>query len=302
MENRSRIHSYFIVCAFLFSGIGICVISVSANPLTEVTITLFEEEVHVDVSPGSTGIVTIDGSVTCEKWGFDQVTVYLNATSTHGEASVVPPSMIFGGSGGSVDTLSFIAQTRVPQGTSSSELVTLTVDGVYTQGGLQYDMESKSSLIIVDQYFQIEANSTEGFSRREKAGENTDITLNIHNAGNGNDIFEIDFKNRESLEGYGFNLPSPMDLSMPEKSSENVSLAIGIPEDISGTYDMEISITSLGSKNSNKPFILIIPIEMKVLEKSIGDHIGSFILSPLMLVVIILVIIAVIVIRKKRSG
>ncbi|UCG68017.1 MAG: hypothetical protein JSV09_09250 [Thermoplasmata archaeon] len=302
MENRSRILGTFSVLMILTSAINIFIVPAYANPLTEVTLSLQEEPAHADVSPESSGIVKIDGTVTCVKWGPDQVKVFLNATSTHGGASVIPPSFVFSGTGGSEDTKPFAVTTRVPQGTSSSELVTVTVSGNYVQGGLQYDIEPQSALIIVDQYYLVEANSTEGFDLTGKAGGNKDIKLNIQNAGNGNDVFEIDFQNRGDLEVKGFNLPAPKEIALPEKSNESINFAIGIPEDISGTYDMEISITSLGSMNNNEPVSQIVPINMKVLEKSIAEHIGSFIFSPLMLVVIIIVIIVAIFIKKKRSG
>ena len=302
MENSSRILVTLTVLMILTLTICFGVIPVSANPLTEVTLSLQEEPAYADVSPGSSGLVNIEGTVTCEKWGPDQVKVYLNATSTHGGASVVPPSYVFTGTGGSEETKPFGVTTRVPQGTSSSELVTVTVSGYYVQSALQYDIEPQSALIIVDQYYLVEVNSTEGLDLTGKAGENKDIKLNIKNAGNGNDVFEIDFQNRGDLEVKGFNLPAPKEITLHEESNENISLAIGIPEDISGTYDMEISITSLGSVNNNEPVSRIVSIKMKVLEKSITEHIGSFIFSPLMLVVIIIVIIVAIIIKKKRSG
>lgn len=303
MENRDRILGLFVALVFIFSIIQIFVLPSKANPLTEVEVDLQDEPAKVDVSPGSSGIVKMDGTVYCKKWGPDQVKVYLNATSTFGGAGVIPPSLVFGGSGGSEETKPISVTTRVPQGTSCSETGTVILSGYYVQGGLQYEIEPDSATIIVLQYYLISTGyEKHNINKTAKSGENTEIKFEMKNAGNGNDIFVIDFANREFLEEEGFSLSDLKEYVMPENGKENVSLKIGIPEDKSGNYDLEIFIQSKGSEESDFIAISTIPARLNIVEPSITEKISSVVLSPLFIGVIILIIVIIVVLIRRKKG
>jgi hypothetical protein len=89
-----------------------------ASPLTIVTLSLQPDPPKVDVSPGSAGIVTMHGSVTCTKYGPDLVKVFLTGSSDFGPAPVVPASFVFSGQAGAENTDTFSVTTRVPMGTT----------------------------------------------------------------------------------------------------------------------------------------------------------------------------------------
>ena len=303
MEKRNRILGLFVALVFLFSSIQIFVLPSKANPLTEVEVDLQDEPAKVDVSPGSSGIVKMEGTVYCKKWGPDQVKVYLNATSTFGGASVIPPSLVFGGSGGSEETKSIAVTTRVPQGTSCSETGTVTLSGYYVQSGFQYEIEPDSGTIIVLQYYLIATGyEKSNINKTAKPGEDTEIKFEMKNAGNGNDIFVIDFANREFLEEEGFKLPDPKEYVMPENGKENVSLKIGISEDKSINYNLEIFIQSKGSEESGFTATSTIPARVNIVESSITEKIGSVVLSPLFIGAMVIIIVIIVVLIRRKKG
>jgi len=279
MGKIGQVLVFIMVVGVLFSGIPLSAIPARANPLTVVTIELPEEPVEVDVSPGSDGIVEVEGTVTCKKYGPDEVKVFLMASSDTGGASVEPPSFVFSGVSGSEETKSFSVSTRVPMGYTSSATPTLTVSGHYDQGGLRTSIQPVSILIIILQYYKIEVD-IEDREITVKSGENAKIEFVVTNVGNGDDIIEIDFKNREYLQSKGFNLPSPLEVQMAENANKSISLEIGAPEDKSGGYIAEVSILSKGSIGSNYPEEVIMSIHLKV-TSSFGGQIGSIITSPL---------------------
>lgn len=306
MGNRGQVLVLLIVFGIFFLLTPLLTYQGEASPFTEVTVDLQEEPARVDVSPGSAGIVTIHGFVTCIKWGPDLVKVYLNATSDFGPAPVVPASFVFSGSSGSESVESFSVSTQVPQGTSSSETPTITVSGYYDQGGMRNLIEPDTALIIVEQYYLAEVypekNNGGGFNLTVKSGENVKLDFIVHNAGNGNDIFEIDFENRDELENKSLKLPAPFKISIPEKGNESVSLRIGTPEVSTRGYALRLMVLSKGSMEDGHQVKAIKLVSLWVEEKSIAEKIGSIILSPLVIVLIVVIILVSIIIWLKRRG
>lgn len=299
MGKRGQVLVLLIVLGVLFSSTPLFAIPVPASPLTVVTIQLPEEPVEVDVSPGSSGIVEVDGTVTCRKVGPDQVKVTLIGQSETGGASVEPVSMVFAGVSGSEETQPFRATTRVPMGYTSSATPTLTVSGVFVQGGLQYSIEPNSVIIIVLQYYKILFSFEEGEIEVE-SGENANINMQILNAGNGEDTFLIDFENREDLRSRGFNLPEPKEITFAEDESRNITLAIGVPEDISGNFQIRISVLSKGSVQSDSPEMELRTCFLNV-KKSITGQIVSLFISPFALIIAVIVVVIILLLIMKRK-
>ena len=306
MGNRGQVLVLLMVFGIFFSLTPLLPYQGEASPFTEVTVELQEEPAGVDVSPGSAGIVTIHGTLTCIKWGPDLVKVFLIANSTLGDAHVVPANFVFSGSSGSESVESFSVSTQVPQGTSSSESPTITVSGYYDQGGIRYSIEPDTALIIVEQYYLAEVypgeNNGGGFNLTVKSGENVKLDFIVHNAGNGNDIFEIDFENRDELETKGLKLPAPFKISIPEKGNESVSLRIGTPEVSTRGYSIRLLVLSKGSLEGDYQVKAIKLVSLWVEEKSIAEKIGSFLLSPLVIVLIVVIILISIIVWLKRRG
>ena len=306
MGNRGQVLVLLIMFGIFFSVTPLLAYQGEANPFTEVTVELQEEPARVDVSPGSSGIVKLSGTVYCKKWGPDQVKVFLNATSTHGGASVVPSEHVFASASGSEETKPFTVTTRVAQCTYCYETVTVTVSGYYVQGGMQYDIEPKTALITVEQYFRVEVyregDNKQEFDLTAKSGESVDLNLIIHNAGNGNDIFVIDFENRDELENDDLELPEPVEIPVPEKGNESVSLRIGIPEVSTTGFSLVLIVLSKGSLDSEYIEKVYTFVTLLVEEKSIAEKIGSVLLSPLVIVLIVVIILVSIIVGLKRRG
>jgi hypothetical protein len=299
MEIKGQIFVLLMVIGIFFPFTFLCNFPVKASQLTTVTLELQEEPVEVDVSPGSPGIFEVEGTVTCKKWGPDTVEVFLIGSSDTGGASVEPPNLVFDGISGTEETKSFSVSTRVPMGFTSSATPTITVSGTYDQGVLKYSIPPASQMIVILQYYKIEMD-VDNKEVTVKSGENAKIEFVVVNVGNGDDIFEIDFENREYLQSKGFKLPAPFKVQMAEDENKTISLDIGAPEDKSGGFVAEISILSKGSLSSDVTVKEIKPIHLKV-TSSFSEQIGSFITSPLMIVIIIVILVAVFLKLKRRE-
>jgi hypothetical protein len=305
MRKIRRLAVWIVISQVLFSVLLILPSS-CASPLTEVTLDLQDESPTVDVSPGSSGIAIAHGTVTCEKWGPDLVKVFLSANSTIGSASVVPASFVFSGSAGAVSVSTFSVTTKVPVGTSCEEEVSVSVDGYYDQGGMRYTIDPVSIDITILQYYRIDVFFDKGGSREKnqtiiKSGDSMTLDFIVHNAGNGNDKFEVDLLNREELENEGFQLPNPITISIPEKKNESLSWRIGTSEDMIGRYLLEIFVISKGSVETGENNSLIKPIYVKIEERTLTDRIGAVLLSPTVILLLIIVSLIMIVVWYKRK-
>ncbi len=300
MSNRGRVLFSLMFVAVLFLAPHLSIIPVKASPLTTVTLDLQDETPEVDVSPGSSGIVEVFGEVTCNKYGPDEVKVFLTGQSETGGCSVEPPSFVFSGVSGSEETEPFILTIRVPMGYTSKATPELSVGGNFDQGGLRTSISPVSTMIVVLQYYKIEYEVKER-SFRCNSGEDAEIKFRAINVANGDDTFIIDIENGDSLESEGFKLFTPMEIQMPEDENKSVSLKIEVPEGISGDYLVEVSIVSKGSLDSGYPEMVVIVFELKVEPGSIGEVIGSILTSPLTILILVIVIITAIVLKLKQK-
>lgn len=300
MGNRGQVLVLLIVLGVLISAVYLFVIPVKANPLTQVTLELPEEPLTVDVSPGSDGIVEVNGMVTCRKVGPDLVKVYLTGSSDFGPAPVVPSNFVFSGASGTQSTETFTVTTRVPMGHTSSASPVLTVSGYFDQGGLRNEIEPKSVSIIILQYYLIKPSKTT-FVLRVDSGENVDVDLTLSNEGNGDDIFLIDFINRDKLEDKGFELPDNIEISMPEKTNKSIILKYGASKEVTGTYASQIIISSKGSEQSGSPVKIPINVYLKVGGPGIMGNVVSYFISPFMLFAAVMVIVIVLILRTKKK-
>ena len=304
MEKFGRIFVWALTICMLFSIILSGSIFTVGNPLTEVTLDLQDESPKVDVSPGSSGMVTITGSVTCKKWGPDLVKVYLTGNSSHGDASVIPHDMVFDGSAGSVEERTFSVYTRIPKGTSCYETITVTISGYYVQGSMQYEIEPVSIEIIVLQYYRVEVffnnGQSQNFNTTVKSGSRVNLEFLVHNAGNGNDRFEVDFEDREEWENEGFGLPDPIEISLKEKRNKSISWTIKTPADKYQLNFIMLQVSSLGSRENGGKIRYLSPIYIRTNEHTITDRIGSVLFSPLVILLIIVISLIIIVVWFKK--
>ena len=301
MRNRGRVSVSIMTLIAILLIPQLFFIQVKANPFTTVNLSLQGDPPCVDVSPGSSGIVTVTGEVRCTKYGPDPIEVYLLAESETGGASVVPPNFIFTGSSGTTQTDTFTVTTRVPMGYSSSATPTITVSGTYSQGISSDTIASVSTIIIILQYYDVEVSSEKGFNLTTRAGEDVNLDFKVHNIGNGNDIFLIDFMNRDAMEDRGFKFPKPLEITLPEEATESLSLNIGVPEDKSGDFLLVLSVSSKGSEENIFSVQVVKEIYLEVKAQSFAEKIGSFFLSPLLILVIVILVVIAIIIKLKRG-
>ncbi len=296
MRNTGRVLViFFILTAFLLAP-SICIIPAKANPLTTVTLGLQEDPPHVDVSPGSSGLVEMQGWVKCVKYGPDQVKVFLEAQCDVGGASVIPPSMVFSGATWSEQTENFNVTTKVPQGYPCAATPQITVGGHYEQGGMQYQIEPVSQIIIIEQYFGIEASCRDGGELTCEPGEIIGLKISTGNTGNGEDTFLVDIENRALLKDKGFKLNDPVEINMQESEYKPVTLLVDIPQQITGNHAVHLIIISQGSEDSDFVCKQRLTINLEIVENntfgSTTSNEQSFRIDYLILLFVVILIAA----------
>ncbi len=301
MGVKGQVIVWSLVCGLLLSVLIIFPTPSSASPFTVVTLNLQGEPPKVDVSPGSSGIVEVDGNVTCLKYGPDQVKVSLTSSSDISGASCEPPNFVFDGISGSEETQPFKISTRIPQGTTSSATPQVTVSGNYIQGGLVSNINPVSTIIEIIPYCKIEAKVSDS-DLDVNAGGEVGVELRIVNVGNCDDSYEIDINNKDNLRDRGFNFPGAMEITLPEKENETINWRIGTDQDMSGGYFMEFKVISKTTENDDSPVYAITSFRINVIKQSITEQIGSYFLSPIAIILSIIVIISALVYKKRKNG
>jgi len=199
-----------------------------ASPITVVTLNLQGEPPKVDVSPGSAGIVKIDGTVTCLKYGPDQVKVFLQGQSDTGGASVIPPSLVFGGTGGTEETKVFAITTRVPQGYTFMATPQVTVSGYFVQGGLQYEIPPVTQIIEIEPYYKLEVDTPP--PQEIGAGEFVYFAIRITNVGNSEDTYRFEFLNLEKLQENQWTVATITDKTFIEDEMKTITVSAQAPQ------------------------------------------------------------------------
>ncbi len=199
-----------------------------ASPLTIVTLSLQADPPKVDVSPGSAGIVTMHGTVTCTKFGPDLVKVFLTGTSDFGTAPVVPSSFVFSGSAGTATTEKFSVTTRVPMGTTFTLTPAVTVQGYYDQGALRDTVNPVSQIIQIEPYYKLEVDSPP--PQEIGAGEYVYFLLKITNVGNTEDTYEFVFLNLEDLQDDQWTVATITPKTFQEDDIKTITVSAQAPQ------------------------------------------------------------------------
>ncbi len=301
MGRKIRLYVSIGTFLILIMMTFLAALPVSASPLTSVTLDLQDEAPSVDVSPGSSGIVEVNGVVTCVKYGPDQVKVSLAGSSDMGGTSVDPPNMVFSGVSGVEETRTFMATTRVPQGTTSTATPELMVSGIFVQGGLQYPVNPVSIIIEVVPYCKIAVEPVER-EIKVNAGEDLHIEAVITNVGNCEDIYSIDMMNRASLANNGFGMPSPMEITFLEKENRTIDWKMETKSHMSGKYYMRMSVYSKTIEEGVESVSAFAAYEVEIIAQPLTNFVFSFLLSPFMIVIIVVIVIVGMVYRNKKKS
>lgn len=221
---------------------------VKASPFTTVNLALESDPPEVDVSPGSSGIVTMEGTVTCVKWGPDTVKVSLIAEADCGEASIVPANFVFSQSSGTEESEAFSVTTRVPNGYPYLATPAITVSGYWDQGGLRTQIAPVSQIIIILPYYKMEISVIDPIISAAP-GDNVDFNFNLYNKGNCEDIYQVDIENRAPMNKKGFKLSAPVEVPICPDEGRNVFFEIWVPENITGNFTLYFSVRSEGAES-----------------------------------------------------
>ncbi len=226
--NRMKRYSIIMVALLTLTMIGTMLTiipeSAEASPITVVTVALDPTPPRVDVSPGASGIVTITGSVQCEKYGPDQVKVSLYSSSDTGSASVMPSMLVFSQSG----EQSIGVTTRVPQGYTFSATPSVTVSGNFVQGGLQYPTNAATQLVEIEPYYKLEVDTPP--PAEIGPGEFVYFPIKITNVGNAEDTYRFEFLNLEDLNDDQWTIATITDKTFVEDEFKTITVSAQAPQ------------------------------------------------------------------------
>jgi hypothetical protein len=228
MKRRSFM-AVLLLTLTMFSAMLVLIPEESeASQLTIVTISVQATPPEVDVSPGSPGIVVMNGEVRCTKYGPDPVEVYLIAASDTGGASVVPPNFVFSGSTGTTQTDTFAVTTRVPMGYTFMATPQITVSGTYSQGALSYTIPPVMQIIKILPYYKLELETPP--PQEIGPGEFVYFPIKITNVGNAEDTYRFDFINLEDLTKDQWTVAPITDKTLPEDEMQQVTVTAQAPQ------------------------------------------------------------------------
>jgi hypothetical protein len=229
---RMKRLSIMLIALLTLSMFSMMIITVpeeaEASPLTIVLLSLQAEPPKVDVSPGSAGIITMLGSVTCTKYGPDPVKVFLTGSSDFGPAPVVPSSFVFGGSAGTESSATFSVTTRVPVGTTFTLTPAVTVQGRYDQGGLTGTISAVNQIIQIEPYYKLEVDTPP--PQEIGAGEFVYFAIKITNVGNTEDTYEFIFQNLEKLQEIGWIVATITPKTFQEDDVKTITVSAQAPQ------------------------------------------------------------------------
>ena len=264
----------------------------AAGPLTTVTIET-EPLTEIEVAPGSLGQGAVQGNVTCVTLDPAPVIVNLNADTTIGTSTLDHPQMEFQGVG--TDTQEFKIVIQVPILITSSGEHTCTVSGTWQQGATSDSAEGDMFQVIIlpFSYCNITCNSPE---KEITQGESVSFKLLLNNAGNIDEIYNVNIANRDELEEKGITIDTIDEIAVVEQGFEKLEMDVHTSSDTpSRVYHIAVVITS---EVTEEPVEFEFLLFLRVEDKIAGVDVLS---NPLVLIIIaVVIIVSIVVYIKKR--
>ncbi len=238
MRKRLRYMKFGIMMGIMLIGLLITMVSVpdeaeAAPTLTPIaTIGLVQSQQTADVSPGSLGIVTFDGTVTCVVNSATTAIVQLEATDTWTSAVVTPSAIEFSNTNAGAKT--FQVSVKAPLYTSRNVVGQVVVSGkVIMYPGRLYGTvqptDGVKARIDIDSFYKFQINAPKKY---QEVGPGQQMVYNVHviNQGNIRDTFEIDIENEEQLTKAGFVLTlSQRVIDVEELEEKVIKLTVNTP-------------------------------------------------------------------------
>jgi hypothetical protein len=249
MKKRNGIAVALLIWMVIGSMISGISGRAKASPNTVVKLCVQPEPPKVDVSPESSGIVTLTGTVYCLKYGPDDVKVSLGGSSNFGGVKVIPPTMIIAGTGGAEESRTFAVTTRVPMGTLASGKGSITVSGSFIQGDLQYPISTVSQFIEIEPFYKMEADKPQTQEARE--GEFVYIPIKMTNLGNTEDTYEFQFLNLKDLANKQWTVATitPKHFLAGQTQTLIVSAQVPFEDDKEGDYIQPFTLKILSQQS-----------------------------------------------------
>lgn len=294
-DNMRKVSPILLVSFFvLLSCLTIVPTSIKADLITTVTIQIGPSSRDVDVAPGSTGIVSATGNVTCDTLNTAApCMVELSGNTTIGSVSISPAGMIFQGTDDNVQK--FVVDVTVPILTSASEEHFCTISGTWEQGTRSGQAEPDTFQIIVLPFYHPEI-ACESPTKEVTKGDSVSFNLVINNSGNTNDVYQVDIANRNELEEDEITFKAIDEIAILEQGAGDVDLVIHTSSDTNDkVYDIRVVVYStLEDEPERTEYILALWVKEDTFD--LGD-----IFNPLVLIIIlVVVIVGFIVYIKKR--
>jgi len=266
--------------------------AVAAPP--EVTLSLEESEIEVDVDPKASGQVRIFGSVKCR----DHVQVIeVNLQAEAGDfATLVSPSKITLEPG--LNEERFEIFIMVPN-FSPVATYTITAAGSYhtIPGGILYELEPVMCLLKIKPFMLIRASPN--YDRITlKPGDQVDISMTINNDGNYDEEFYVTLsdKNEAIVKDWQISIVPDTTLITQERSNQTFILKIKIPNDTpERNYLLIISIIAGDDSEgiaTKAEYSLRINVQ--------SDSLFSTIMWPWLVSAIVVVLLILLVIWKRK--
>ncbi len=267
-----------------------------ASPITVVTLSLEGEPPKADVSPGSSGIIKVQGTVTCVKYGPDQVKVSLIAQSDTGGASVIPAFHVFAGSTASEESKQFTITTRVPMGYTFMATPQIVISGSFSQGGLIYEVPPVMQIIEVLPYYKLQVDTPP--PQEIGAGEFVYFAIRITNVGNAEDTYRFDFLNLKDLQDKQWTVATITDKTFNEDEIRTIEVSAQAPQTWTiwrnEVTPFNLRITSIQSEETT--FLVRYDVPLYVRQK--GIYIPGF--SPVFAILGIGIV--ALIMGKRRLG
>ncbi len=274
MGSLGRKVLVILICTWVISNIFlICIPEKAAGPiiLPIATISLVQTNQTADVSPGATGIVIFDGTVSCVFNSATTAIVSLEATDTWNSAIVTPSALEFSSTNPGAKT--FQVSVKAPLYTSHNVVGQMIVTGMVvmypsTLIGTVQPSDGVTGRIDIAQFygFSLRCNQTyiESYPDSEVI-----FDVSIQNIGNGWDTLSICLKDCDHLINRGFRTFLSTDtIDIYEIDTHVVNIQIIVPDHVTSkneVFSFAVEVTSEGCKMNDESTKISIATQSELL-------------------------------------
>lgn len=287
-KNLKKVWEFRCIVSLVILIITISLITVIPKPVKAVgqPVVILEwissPEQIANVSPGSTGIVTFQGTVSGDMSvgsNVQTIIVTLNVTDDNGWSCVISPYQF------NIQPnvpMPFEVNVRVPIGANFCEIDTIyvTAQGVTYPGATPATVQPDplNGVIHIKQYYKFQLSCDQPYKEIEM-GSKAEYNLTIRNVGNGRDTFRINITNLNNLTRDGFNVGlSTPTIAIDSNDSDTVKITVQSPEiqiESSKLYTIYVEVKSIDqemNEGTSKPQTFELNLRVKPNAESPPDE------------------------------